>query len=99
VRVVTATGNPRAVATSATEVGFEVVDLAAYRDHHWFTPDEIRREEEAARAQGARVLVTAKDAVRWGSAGARPDLVLEAEWEWVAGGAAVEERVLGKSDA
>lgn len=91
VRVVTATGNPGAVARTAREAGFEVVSEAAYRDHHWFDPGEARAEAERARGHGARLLITAKDAVRW-PRGAADDVVrvLEVAWEWVTGGERVE---------
>jgi tetraacyldisaccharide 4'-kinase len=95
VRVVTATGHPRAVAASATEHGFEVTSLAAYRDHHWFTSAETAAERAQAAREGARVLLTSKDAVRWPARG--PDMcVLEVAWEWVTGGEAVEQAVLGE---
>jgi tetraacyldisaccharide 4'-kinase len=93
-RVVTATGNTEAVARSAREAGFGPVELSAYRDHHWFTADEARRE--AARAGAATLLVTRKDAVRWPpDAGPRPH-VLDVEWAWSAGGEAVERLVFGE---
>ena len=93
-RVVTATGNPEAVATSAREAGFAPVTLSAYRDHHWFREDEARRE--VAAAVGGTLLLSAKDAVRWplprdGSA------VLEVAWDWIVGGDEVEEAALAKS--
>jgi tetraacyldisaccharide 4'-kinase len=95
VRVVTGTGNPGAVAETAREAGLEVTSLSSYRDHHWFTPAQANRESAAARAEQASVLLTAKDAVRWpGQPQTRAALVLRVRWEWVAGGAAVERRVL-----
>jgi tetraacyldisaccharide 4'-kinase len=94
-RVVTGTGNPRAVERTAREAGFEPVSLSAYRDHHWFSPGEARRELEQARAAEATLVLTAKDEVRW-PAGARDGrvAVLEVAWEWVVGGEAVERMVL-----
>ncbi|HYM80116.1 MAG TPA: tetraacyldisaccharide 4'-kinase [Candidatus Limnocylindria bacterium] len=93
-RVVTATGNPAAVAKSAREAGFEVVEISAYRNHHWFRPHETRHETEQAARTGATLLLTAKDAVRWPVAPtAAPIRVLEVAWEWVCGGEAVEKRV------
>jgi len=91
-RVVTGTGNPQAVAASAREAGYDPVVLSAYRDHHWFSAREAGREFDAARAAGATLLVTAKDAVRWPS----PPLpaVLEVEWHWVLGGDAVMARLV-----
>ncbi len=92
--VVTATGNPEAVARSAREAGFAPVSLAAYRDHHWFSPAEA--EAEAARAGDGALLVTAKDAVRWPVRARRAPWVLEVAWAWCAGGDAVERRVVGE---
>ncbi len=93
-RVVTATGNPRAVEISAREAGFEVVGLAAYRDHHWFGDAEARGELERAAAAGAVVLLTAKDAVRWPRTTPGDAVrVLEVAWEWRSGGEDIERRV------
>lgn len=91
--VVTATGNPAAVAASAAEAGFAPVTHSAYRDHHWFTPAEADRE--AGRAGSGALLVSAKDAVRWPAAAGRRPCVLEVEWRWVAGGGAIEAHVFG----
>jgi tetraacyldisaccharide 4'-kinase len=98
-RVVTATGNPEAVARSAAEAGFEPVRLSAYRDHHWFTRREAGRELEAARREGARLVLTAKDEVRWPLGAGDGVSVLDVEWEWVAGGAEVESRVFSIREA
>ena len=94
-RVLTATGNPRAVEASAREAGFGPVTLSAYRDHHWFTPEEAVREHAAA--AGGLLLLTGKDAVRW-PAGAPRDrvAVLGTRWRWITGGEAVERRVFGE---
>jgi tetraacyldisaccharide 4'-kinase len=93
--VVTATGNPGAVSATATEAGYEVVALSAYRDHHWFTPSEARVERTRAATSGATLLLTAKDAVRWPERD--PDVaVLEIEWAWVANGERIERLVLGE---
>ena len=95
VRVVSATGNPAAVEASAREAGLEVAAASRWRDHHWFTPREARRELARAADEGCWVLLTAKDAVRWPeSAGQDRVAVLEVEWEWVAGGVAVENLAL-----
>jgi tetraacyldisaccharide-1-P 4'-kinase len=92
-RVVTATGNPEAVAASAREAGFDPVTLSAYRDHHWFSEREARRELEAAR--GATLVLTAKDAVRW-PAGNGGHVVLEVAWEWLLGGDEAERLALSR---
>ena len=92
VRVLTATGNPGAVATSAREAGFAPVTLAAYRDHHWWSVAEAVREHAAAGA--GMLLLTAKDAVRWPQRAPRERVaVLATRWQWVSGGAEVERRV------
>jgi tetraacyldisaccharide 4'-kinase len=94
--VVTATGRPDAVRASAEEAGFEVAGLAAYRDHHWFAAAEVRREAARARAAGAALLVTAKDAVRWPRLALDvPVRVLEVAWQWLAEGERVERLALG----
>ena len=95
VRVVTGTGNPRAVEASAREAGLEVGSVSVWRDHHWFSMREAQAEWARAREQDAWLLLTAKDLVRW-PPGAELErvAVLEVEWEWAAGGPAVEELVL-----
>lgn len=96
VRIVTATGNPAAVAASAREAGFQVVALSARRDHHWFTPAEARAEVTEAGRAAAAVLLTGKDAVRWPAGPAAATVaVLEVAWEWVTGGEETERMVLG----
>jgi tetraacyldisaccharide 4'-kinase len=45
--------------------GYEVVRELAFRDHHWYTTNDLERVTEAVRATGADLVVTtAKDAVR-----------------------------------
>jgi tetraacyldisaccharide 4'-kinase len=91
-RVLTATGNPEAVAASAREAGFAPVTLVARRDHHWFSREEATREQHAA--AGGALLLTAKDAVRWPEGAPRDRvLVLETAWQWVSGGVEVERMV------
>ncbi len=91
-RVLTATGNPAAVAESAREAGFAPVTLVAYRDHHWFDVAEARREHAAAVSQ--TLLLTTKDAVRWPASAPRERVaVLTTRWQWVSGGDEVERRV------
>jgi tetraacyldisaccharide 4'-kinase len=90
--VLTATGNPEAVAASAREAGFSPVALVAYRDHHWFSVAEARREHAAAGAQ--TLVLTAKDAVRWPAGAPRERVaVLATRWEWASGGDEVERRI------
>lgn len=94
--VLTATGNPGAVERSAREAGLAVAGVTALRDHHWFTPGEIALARARAERAGAALLITAKDAARWplGMPGGGA-VVLPVRWEWVSGGAAVEEAVWG----
>jgi tetraacyldisaccharide-1-P 4'-kinase len=97
-RVVTATGNPGAVAASAGEAGFAPVTLSAYRDHHWFTLAEARREHGAA--GGATLLLTAKDAVRWPEGAPRDGVaILETRWEWVRHGEAAERLIWDRDES
>jgi len=99
VRVLTGTGNPRAVEASAREGGCEVVAVSTRRDHHWFGAAEARAERAEARRQDAWVLLTAKDAVRWpADAGREGVAVLEVAWEWAAGGEEVERLALAGED-
>jgi tetraacyldisaccharide 4'-kinase len=96
VRVVTATGNPDSVARTAVEAGLEVSGLSAYRDHHWFSAADARDACDEAERANSRVLLTAKDAVRWPDCGAPMPLVLEVKWQWVLGGEALERAVAGE---
>ena len=84
---------------SAVAAGFSPVRGSPYRDHHWFTVAQARRELERARDDAATLLLTAKDAVRWPVPDERV-AVLEVEWEWLIGGAAVVAQALtGEAEA
>lgn len=93
--LVTATGNPNAVASSAREAGFSDVDLRAFRDHHWFT---VHEAHQLLREAGPRtLLLTAKDAVRWPLTAHDPRVsVLEVVWAWHEGGAPAEALIFGE---
>ncbi|MEO5989185.1 MAG: tetraacyldisaccharide 4'-kinase [Candidatus Eisenbacteria bacterium] len=93
--LVTATGNPQAVVSSAREAGFSEVTLKSFRDHHWFTE---RHAQQLLREAGSRtLLLTAKDAVRWPLGARDPRVsVLEVVWAWHEGGAAAEALVFGE---
>lgn len=96
-RVLTATGNPEAVAMSAREAGFGPVTLAAYPDHHWFRRAEAEREHAAA--AGGCLLLTTKDAVRWPEGAPRDGVaVLRTRWRWRMGGDEAE-RLVREGDA
>ncbi|NOT33951.1 MAG: tetraacyldisaccharide 4'-kinase [Candidatus Eisenbacteria bacterium] len=92
VRVLTATGNPNAVAETARELGFEVTALSTRPDHHWFTPRDAAAEQDAAEREGAVLCLTAKDAVRW-PLDREAIGVVEVTWQWVSGGEQAERRV------
>lgn len=99
--LMTATGNPEAVARTVRETGVEVASLKTYRDHHWFSEEEARIELQHAEAADAALLVTQKDAVRW-PAGVRGEAVrvVRVEWEWAWRGALAEDRIFeGIADA
>jgi len=92
--VVTGTGNPRAVETSAREAGFGPTELVTYRDHHWFTRAEAERELGRARRRNAALVLSAKDAVRWpGEVADARIVIVEIAWQWVSEGEAVERAV------
>jgi tetraacyldisaccharide 4'-kinase len=56
---------PGAFAATLEALGVQVADWAPLADHHWYSPDELRRLEVRARAVGAAGFVTTeKDWVR-----------------------------------
>jgi tetraacyldisaccharide 4'-kinase len=57
-------GRPAKFFDTARALGVELVDTRAFADHHRFTVAECRALERSARALGAGLLTTAKDAVR-----------------------------------
>lgn len=66
-RVVTlaAIARPDRFATAVRALGYRALQEFTFRDHHWFTPEDVRRVEAAARECGAEAIVTTeKDAVR-----------------------------------
>jgi tetraacyldisaccharide 4'-kinase len=86
-RVYCVSGLARAgeLAEAAARAGLAVAGERAYADHHAFTPREWQADQARAQALGARLLVTAKDAVRLAVAERAQALVLEVEWEWLDG--------------
>ena len=84
VLAVAAIARPRRFFHALRAEGWEVVRELTYRDHHWFTPSDLRTIDAAARESGADVVVTTeKDAVRLDGAvhtnGASPWLFLPIE--------------------
>jgi tetraacyldisaccharide 4'-kinase len=65
--------------------GWEITRQFVFRDHHWFTPQEVQHIDQAARDAGAIVITTEKDAARLKNVGAVPWAILPIE-------AAIEER-------
>ena len=58
---------PERFLSDITAVGWQIVGTLMFRDHHRFTPRDIRRLAAAAKeAAAAVVLTTEKDAVRLG---------------------------------
>lgn len=66
VQLLSGIGSPAGFERTAREAGLRVMGHAIYRDHHPYTEQEIRRELEAARGSGRRIVTTVKDAVRLG---------------------------------
>jgi tetraacyldisaccharide 4'-kinase len=97
--LLTATGNPQAVLDSARAEGLNVVQWRFFRDHHWFTRRQVEEWLETARASAARLLLTAKDAVRWPPERRGEIAILQVRWQWIEGGAAVEALVFGDDEA
>jgi tetraacyldisaccharide 4'-kinase len=60
-----AIGNPEAFEGSLLDSGFELVGAMQFRDHHWFTADDLEAIATEARAAGAeRLVCTHKDLVK-----------------------------------
>jgi tetraacyldisaccharide 4'-kinase len=91
---------PAELGRSARALGLTVVAERAFADHHRFSDGEWREALAVAERNGARLLVSAKDAARLDRAQRAQAVVLEVEWEWIgAGGSAVEaaiDRAAGK---
>jgi tetraacyldisaccharide 4'-kinase len=86
-------GNPKAFFTDLRRWHVDVAGSKAFRDHHHYSPEDLRQIEEDAKAVGAAALVTTeKDAQNLGGgpAGTMPiylaaiDLVLNSESEFLA---------------
>ena len=57
-------GHPQGFEQTVRECGLEVAHHSIYRDHHPYSRSDLQREIEAAGSHGARLVTTAKDAVR-----------------------------------
>jgi tetraacyldisaccharide 4'-kinase len=78
-------GRAGELAEAATAAGLCVRGAREFPDHHAFTRAEWQDVTRQAEAAGARVLVTAKDAVRLSAERRRSVLILEIAWEWMEG--------------
>lgn len=90
------------LAEAAAGAGLMVRGAREFPDHHAFTKAEWEGVVKEARSAGARVLVTAKDAVRLTGEARREALVLEMVWEWMEGDvdpARLVERALEAAEA
>lgn len=59
-----AIGRPESFVETAQGLGAEVVDAVRYRDHHQFTPAELRDAVDRAQRHDATLLLTEKDDAR-----------------------------------
>lgn len=60
-------GNPDSFFADADRWGNVIVGRAVYRDHHSYSPNDLRRLEDSAKSAGARALITTeKDAQNLG---------------------------------
>lgn len=57
-------GRPEKVFKTMRAAGLKLVSARAFADHHVYAPAELARMKDAAAAQGARLVTTAKDFVR-----------------------------------
>jgi tetraacyldisaccharide 4'-kinase len=78
-------GRPTELAEAAHGAGLTVVGERSFGDHHRFAPREWQEIRKAAGAESARLLMTRKDAVRLPTEWRREVVILETEWEWLAG--------------
>jgi tetraacyldisaccharide 4'-kinase len=76
--VLTGIARPSSVVQSAEQLGARVVATRFFADHHRFTSAELTEAEQAARAAGAILLTTEKDAQRLPPGFATP-LVMDVE--------------------
>jgi len=94
VLAVSAIGNPESFERSLRQLGAEVT-ARRYADHHYYTVQDLREVEAAARAQQADfVAITAKDAVKWPERGWDvPVIVVKCQLQIISGQQAVAEVV------
>jgi tetraacyldisaccharide 4'-kinase len=72
--LLTGIANPAPLERHLQEQGRQIVQRLAFRDHHAFTPADVRRITAAARCwNGAPVFTTEKDAVRLRETSGWPD--------------------------
>jgi tetraacyldisaccharide 4'-kinase len=76
---------PGELAAAAANAGLEVAGARDFPDHHAFRDEEWHAVEVAAERLAARLLITAKDAVRLSPERRARAWVLEMAWEWMDG--------------
>jgi len=94
VLAVSAIGNPESFEQSLRQLGAEVT-ARRYADHHYYTVQDLRQIEAAARAQHADfVAITAKDAVKWPEQELDvPVVVVECQLQIISGQQTIDEVV------
>jgi len=78
-------GRPRELAEAAAAAGLCVRGAREFPDHHAFSAAEWQDVVTRAQRENARVLVTAKDAVRLAPEARAQVLILEIAWDWMEG--------------
>lgn len=65
---VAAIARPQRFFDALRELGYDVAKEIAFRDHHWFTQADVTRiEADPSTASTDAIVMTEKDAVRWGA--------------------------------
>lgn len=86
-------GNPSAFRRTLEQLGAEIVDFAAFPDHHVYTDQEMQSLQRQADKSNARVVVTEKDGPKLSQL--KEYWVLQIAFEFLKG----EERVWERVDA
>jgi tetraacyldisaccharide 4'-kinase len=90
-------GNPRGFLKTLQTAGADIIEFAAYPDHHVYTPKDIATlQARAAAANAERIVVTAKDAAKLSAINApqpAPFWSLEIEFDFLEGEDAVWQAI------
>ena len=88
--VVSGIGHPAAFEWQVERLGMVVVQAHRFPDHHHYDGAELAELEAEAKARGATLITTAKDAVKWRALqSSLPALVLEPQYRFAGDGAEV----------